>query len=612
MITLSKIDNAIRFTFANSQHYLTGDGTIDVPVNSLSLIFDESDFATFRKAASNDIFVSAPISEFGMSKAQLEDFYKENMVGSSGGGISPEEAAAFVHSAEYNSTAHTIVLKNTDGDVLSTIDATDFIKDGMVSNVEIANNNLVITFNTDSGKQPISIPLTSFFDASNYYTKEEIDENEQVLSQAINVLNQNKADISAVTEAVDALSGAIPTQYVRQLRADSYEGLIRNYTAENSDGTYRPVINNFSINGRLPLSRQNGTYSDFDNFNLVETSAFTAYSAATETALNNKADISDLEDAEQVIAQSINVLNNTKQDKLNSIVDDEFGFYIGNELIDIVSVDGQNLREGGVTITPGEAQIYVDNFNDETDTSQTLYETSILLTERGVDIENGKKWYDAEQQTWVDSWDVATLKAGEDGSLYVNDSKVITESEYDEAQKVTALALNDLNSRKLDASAYTPVDLSEYYTSAQTQTAIDNVKAFYIDFGVASVQGLTDAEWDAGIAAYQAHRPIYAKLLTNWYVCTDVIYNGTDTLIISASDSNSNYKYTVVKVASNQYSISTEVNPVITAAEKTSYDGAVTALGGMSLVKLTQAQYDALATKDANTLYIISNVVNNA
>lgn len=536
MITLSKIDNAIRFTFANSQHYLTGDGTIDVPVNSLSLIFDESDFATFRKAASNDIFVSAPISEFGMSKAQLEDFYKANMVGSSGGGISPEEAAAFVHSAEYNSTAHTIVLKNTEGDVLSTIDATDFIKDGMVSNVEIANNNLVITFNTDSGKQPISIPLTSFFDASNYYTKSEIDENEQVLSQAINVLNQNKADISA----------------------------------------------------------------------------FTAYSAATQTALNNKADISDLEDAEQVIAQSINVLNNTKQDKLNSIVDDEFGFYIGNELIDILSVDGQNLREGGVTITPGEAQIYVDNFNDETDTSQTLYKTDIFLTERGVDIENGKKWYDAEQQTWVDSWDVATLKAGEDGSLYVNDSKVITESEYDEAQKVTALALNDLNSRKLDASAYTPVDLSNYYTSAQTQSAIDNVKAHYIDFGVASVQGLTDAEWDAGIAAYQAHRPIYAKLLTNWYVCTDVIYNGTDTLIISASDSNSNYKYTIVKQGSNQYSISTEVNPVLTAAEKTSYDGAVTALGGMSLVKLTQAQYDALATKDPNTLYIISNVVNNA
>ena len=28
-------------------------------------------------------------------------------------------------------------------------------------------------------------------------------------------------------------------------------------------------------------------------------------------------------------------------------------------------------------------------------------------------------------------------------------------------------------------------------------------------------------------------------------------------------------------------------------------------LGGLSLVKLTQAQYDALATKDSNVLYVI-------
>ena len=51
-----------------------------------------------------------------------------------------------------------------------------------------------------------------------------------------------------------------------------------------------------------------------------------------------------------------------------------------------------------------------------------------------------------------------------------------------------------------------------------------------------------------------------------------------------------------------------------TAAEKTSWNGAVTnasnavtALGGLSLVKLTQAEYDVLATKDSNTLYVIVN-----
>ena len=53
------------------------------------------------------------------------------------------------------------------------IDATAFVKDGMVDNVEISNGYLVITFNTDAGKQAINIALTDIFDPSNYMTKNE-------------------------------------------------------------------------------------------------------------------------------------------------------------------------------------------------------------------------------------------------------------------------------------------------------------------------------------------------------------------------------------------------------------------------------------------------------
>ena len=64
------------------------------------------------------------------------------------------------------------------------IDATDFIKDGMVDDVEIAtpesgtNANvscLIITFNTDAGKEDIEIPLSNIFNPTNYYTKTEAD-----------------------------------------------------------------------------------------------------------------------------------------------------------------------------------------------------------------------------------------------------------------------------------------------------------------------------------------------------------------------------------------------------------------------------------------------------
>lgn len=63
--------------------------------------------------------------------------------------------------------------------VLAWIDTSDFVKDGMVDNVEIkvidGKSYLVVTFNTDSGKQPIQISITDIFDASNYYTKTEVD-----------------------------------------------------------------------------------------------------------------------------------------------------------------------------------------------------------------------------------------------------------------------------------------------------------------------------------------------------------------------------------------------------------------------------------------------------
>lgn len=79
------------------------------------------------------------------------------------------------------------------------IDATDFIKDGMVSNVEIkdvtgSGSCLVITFNGDSGKQAINIPISTIFNASNYYLKAETSGSTEI-SDALSL----KADASALT-----------------------------------------------------------------------------------------------------------------------------------------------------------------------------------------------------------------------------------------------------------------------------------------------------------------------------------------------------------------------------------------------------------------------------
>ena len=171
MVNIQKVDNVIKFTFTDSDFYLYGTGSISVPLNSLSLYIDESDMITYKKANSNDIFVSVPIDETNFSsKSDVIDFYKENMVGSTGGGS--EDAFTDV---SYDSSAHTINFYNENGDEVATLDATAFIKDGMVDSVAIDNGYLVITFNVDAGKETIRIPLTDIFPADYYYTKSDVD-----------------------------------------------------------------------------------------------------------------------------------------------------------------------------------------------------------------------------------------------------------------------------------------------------------------------------------------------------------------------------------------------------------------------------------------------------
>jgi len=64
----------------------------------------------------------------------------------------------------YDKGTKKINLTGKDNAVIATIDATDFIKDGMVQSVELEGNNLVITFNTDAGAEPISVDLSKFLD----------------------------------------------------------------------------------------------------------------------------------------------------------------------------------------------------------------------------------------------------------------------------------------------------------------------------------------------------------------------------------------------------------------------------------------------------------------
>lgn len=67
---------------------------------------------------------------------------------------------------KYDSTSKTIQLLGINDAKIAEIDATDFIKDGMVDDVsfDATSKNLTITFNTVSGKEAIQVDLSSLVD----------------------------------------------------------------------------------------------------------------------------------------------------------------------------------------------------------------------------------------------------------------------------------------------------------------------------------------------------------------------------------------------------------------------------------------------------------------
>ena len=154
---------------ANAEAWAVGKRNgVDVPSTDATYENNAKHYAAAAAASAQEA------EETLESKADASDLEDEVTRATEAEEALADDLAGAFTAATYNSTTKKIVFTKQGG-TTAEIDASNFIKDGMVSSVAISNGNLVITFNTDAGQDPISIPLTNIFNPANYYDKTSAD-----------------------------------------------------------------------------------------------------------------------------------------------------------------------------------------------------------------------------------------------------------------------------------------------------------------------------------------------------------------------------------------------------------------------------------------------------
>lgn len=175
------------------------------------------------------------------------------------------DTSKFAASIAYYKATTAIQLKNEDGEVISSMDASDFIVDGMIESVEVIDGNLVIRFNTDAGKEDITIPISDIFDASNYYTTNEVDLR---INESIEALHLGNAAQKGVDDEITAQSDAnLPTSSAVKsyIVAQGFTtmGAVQNYVEGQNFATVSqlPTVNNGTVTIKKNSADTNNPFS---------------------------------------------------------------------------------------------------------------------------------------------------------------------------------------------------------------------------------------------------------------------------------------------------------------------------------------------------------------
>ena len=175
---------------------------------------------TLNKVTANTISASS-ISAVSISASNIYTKTEiDNKVQTMIGGA----VSGYPNKAEYNPTDKNIYFKHNDTILNSmTIDATDFIKDGMIESVEVVPSGgtsyLKIVWNLDgssgSTKDTTYLNIGDLFEADNYYTKTDIDNIENGQNSKIDEISGKTdnviTDVQTLSGKVQTVSGEVQT-----------------------------------------------------------------------------------------------------------------------------------------------------------------------------------------------------------------------------------------------------------------------------------------------------------------------------------------------------------------------------------------------------------------
>lgn len=410
--------------------------------------------------------------------------------------------------AEYDSNTRRINFKHGNT-IKAYIDANAFIKDGMVENVEISNGNLVITFNTDAGKQPISIPLTDIFNPANYYDKTTADNTfatQVVVNQEIAARIQGDADINtALGTKADKSDTYTKTEVdtALALKQDASTA----FSGDYNDLSNKPDLTVYAESADLATVATSGSYDDLTNKPTIPTvptnvSAFTndAGYLTEHQSLNDyytKSEIDAALEGKEDAGDALTDIRSTSSTQISGFKGSLPSTTITFKTINNVGLVGN----GNISVVETSE---LDNYYTKSEVDQAIPDTSDFLTKSEFDtkeevistalneLEDGKQdkltagsniTIDAnnvisstggtQQQADWNQTDTTAVDYIKNKPTIPDTSDFVTKAEYNPKEVAIAEALIDLKENKADKTEIP--DVSNYYTKSEIDAMIGDI-----------------------------------------------------------------------------------------------------------------------------------------